>query len=66
MRHDTAEFHFAVVQRAADSDQFVAIRLESCTMPVAINLHPYLEHMRVLSPEFNDCVCRIQTINDDF
>ena len=34
-------------------------------MHVGINLHPYLEHLRVRSPEFHDCVRRAKTIDVD-
>ena len=34
-------------------------------MHVGMNLHPYLEHLRVRSPEFHDCVRRAKTIDVD-
>ena len=34
-------------------------------MCVGVNLHPYLEHLRVRSPKFNDCVRRVKAIDVD-
>ena len=34
-------------------------------MRVGVNLHPYLEHLRVRSPKFNDCVRRVKAIDVD-
>ena len=34
-------------------------------MHVGINLHPYLEHLDVRSPEFDACVRRAKTIDVD-